>query len=323
MQYTPPDAGLLIGMREAPLLQMSGPCDVASRTGLGERYQNSKIPKMIVSCSRRSSSNSHLFSALQIFHTPDVLPLLIHPLSAFLPSHAPELATLPEQEQLLIFINGDLEALQESCMLIESLSLDVEDIRLSLARGLHFPAEHSGVPCLSIILDFIENGTYPLSWNLPVIDAADRKRKSKAFDICKAALIKTVVEVAGEEGNEDVLWDDSEPAKPGGDFVDRMVNWLKRYVNDMDTADRDPEKALMADRDDMAICASLALGNLSRRGVSSPLVSHVRNDRYSPYRKELDSAAFAAAQPCSCAHIKSPIISLHGPQSQTWRPRAP
>jgi len=177
-----------------------------------------------------------------------------------------------------MFINADLEALQESCMLIESLSLDVEDIRLSLARGLHFPAEHSGLPCLSIILDFIENGTYPPSWSLPVIDAADRKRKSKAFDICKAALIKTVVEVAGEERNEDVLWDDSEPAKPGGDFVDRMVNWLKRYVSDMDTAVHDPERALLVDRDDMVICASLALGNLARRGMYLPLVSNVSDN---------------------------------------------
>ncbi|KAG5654519.1 hypothetical protein H0H81_001160 [Sphagnurus paluster] len=205
---------------------------------------------------------------LQIF-TPDFLPLLVSPLQAFLPVSAQNSWPPfdPESELVRELIDSDYEDLEESCMLIESLSLDVEDIRLSLARGLNFPAEHGGLPCLSIILDFIEHGAYPKSWNSPIFDDLERKRKEKAFDICKAALVKAVVEVAGEEKNVDVLWDDSEPDKPGGIFVYRMVDWLKRYVNDMQTKPSNPvpQHQRIFDREDMAICASLALGNLARR----------------------------------------------------------
>jgi hypothetical protein len=94
------------------------------------------------------------------------------------------------------------------------------------------------------------------------------------FDNCKAALIKSVVEVAGEERNEDVLWDDCED-KPGGEFVCRMVHLIKQYVSDMDqsTSGVEVTKDSLAGRDDLAICASLSLGNLARRGESALLHS--------------------------------------------------
>lgn len=209
--------------------------------------------------------------ALQIF-TPDVLPLLTAPLLAFSPPYPPRSTYLFDSAVILSTLaNTDFEILQESCMLMESLSLDVEDIRLSLARGLNFPAEHSGVPCFSAILDFIEHGDYPPFWD--VYSEGERKRKEKAFDICKAALIKSVVEVAGEDSNEDVLWDDSEGEKPGGDFVCRMVSWVKQYVDDMGAAPspQTSESQSFIDRDDLVICASLALGNLARRGIISAL----------------------------------------------------
>jgi hypothetical protein len=164
-------------------------------------------------------------------------------------------------------LHADFEVLEESCTLIESLSLDVEDVRLSLARGLNFPAEHGGVPCLCTILDFIEKGDYPPIWQT-AFPEADRKRRERVFDNCKAALIKSVVEVAGEERNEDVLWDESEDNKPGGEFVCRMVHLIKKYVSDMDQSISGAEatKDSLAGRDDLVICASLSLGNLARRG---------------------------------------------------------
>lgn len=199
---------------------------------------------------------------IQIF-TPDVLPYLVLPLSAILHPATPTLDSSEVEPTIICtLINADLEALQECCMLIESLSLDIEDIRLSLARGLHFPAEHSGIPCLSVILDFVENGNYPSVWEFSFIDEADKKRKSKLFDICKGALIKSVVEVAGEDKNEDVLWDDLDPDKPGGAFVDKMVSWLREHVHD---APGGLEESSATARDDMIICASLSLGNLARR----------------------------------------------------------
>lgn len=199
--------------------------------------------------------------------TQDVLPYLVPPLILYTTkkSQTPSSPPFPLDSQLFAsLVLADFESLEESCTLIESLSLDLEDIRLSFARGYHFPAEHNDVPCLSAILDFIQDGNYSPLWkHVPTITGAELKRKEKEFDICKAALIKAVVEVAGEEGNEDVLWDDSEASKPGGDFVWRMIQWLKGYVHDMDGGQGDYHG-----RDDMAICASLSLGNLARKGTS-------------------------------------------------------
>lgn len=209
---------------------------------------------------------------LQIF-TPDVLPLLTPPLLVFSPPYPTKSDALFDIKLNLItgLLHTELEILEESCMLIESLSLDVEDIRLALARGLHFPAEHAGVPCFSTILDFIEHGAYPPLWSSSTLSDPERKRMEKVFDMCKAALIKSVVEVSGEDSNEDVLWDDSEEGQPGGSFVCRMVEWIKRYVAEMDAAvleDGTQLESLNA-REDMAICASLALGNLARREKNS------------------------------------------------------
>ncbi|KAF7304842.1 GTP binding [Mycena kentingensis (nom. inval.)] len=206
--------------------------------------------------------------SLQIFN-PDVLPLLTPALEAFCAPY-PFKSTMFEEgtemfDDLLI---ADFEVLQESCTLIESLSLDVEDVRLSLARGLNFPAEHGGVSCLCTILDFIEKGDYPVLWQ-KAFPEADRKRRERVFDNCKAALIKTVVEVAGEDRNEDVLWDDSED-KPGGEFVCRMVDLIKKYVADIGSGATGKES--FAGRDDLVICASLSLGNLARREKNSTVL---------------------------------------------------
>ncbi|KAJ7685139.1 hypothetical protein DFH06DRAFT_1157579 [Mycena polygramma] len=210
---------------------------------------------------------------LQIFN-PDVLPFLTPALASFCPPY-PSGSTLFKQDSYMfkMLLHADFEVLEESCTLIESLSLDVEDVRLSLARGLNFPAEHGGVPCLCTILDFIEDGDYPPFWQT-TFPETDRKRRERVFDNCKAALIKSVVEVAGEERNEDVLWDDSEVNKPGGEFVCRMVHLIKKYVSDMDksTPGAAVAKESFAGRDDLVICASLSLGNLARREKNSTVL---------------------------------------------------
>jgi hypothetical protein len=159
-----------------------------------------------------------------------------------------------------MMVQSDFEVLEETCTLLESLSLDVEDIRLALARGYCFPAEHYGVPCFKAMIDFIERGGYPITWRHSSIPKEERARKEKTFDMCKGALIKSVVEVSGEEKNEDVLWDDSDEARPGGDYVWTMVRWIKGFVADME---KDPAAL---HRDDLVICATLSLGNLARRG---------------------------------------------------------
>lgn len=155
--------------------------------------------------------------------------------------------------------------------MLESLALDVEDIRLSLARGLTFPSEHGGVACLLDMLTFVDRGDYAPYWasSSPASSSTsdpERATKEKAFDICKAAIIKSIVEVAGEEKNTDVLWDDSEAdkGKPGGEFVQKMVEWIRAHKTLKET-----------NRDDLIICSTLSLGNLVRRGQFNTNLRHV------------------------------------------------
>jgi len=163
-------------------------------------------------------------------------------------------------------LHADFDLLSEACSHLESLALDVEDIRLSLARGFVFPAEHQNIPCLSVMLNFIEQGSYAPLWYVQhetSLDDGEVRSQEKAFDDCKAAVIKAVVEVSGEEKNTDVLCDDSEEIYPGGIFVCRMVNWIRAFVTTGSYGNL---------RDDMVICATLALGNLTRREFHATLL---------------------------------------------------
>ncbi|KAJ3966937.1 hypothetical protein EV361DRAFT_933110 [Lentinula raphanica] len=188
------------------------------------------------------------------------LPSLTQALVAYTPPYlnASSTSFSSDHEMFFDLLQTDFDSLEESCTFIESLSLDVEDIRLSLARGYKHPKDHPAGLSLLSILDFLEKGDYPSVWaNAP--QDFDVSRKQKAFDMCRAALIKTVVEVAGEEDAAKSLWVDSEDTE-GGEFVLRMVGWLKGYVFDMDAG-----SGAFFNRPDMAICASLSLGNLTRQ----------------------------------------------------------
>ncbi|CAL1704860.1 unnamed protein product [Somion occarium] len=197
------------------------------------------------------------------FFTIDALPYLVRPLQAFIPPYPslPPLFANPSSRRNLV--QTDFEVLEEACGLLESLALDVEDVRLSLARGHAVPAEHGGVTCLTDMLTFVDRGDYPPYWSSSSSSSStssspdpEHAAKEKAFDICKAAVIKAIVEVAGEEKNTDVLWDDSEAAegKPGGEFVQKMVQWIRTHKTLSET-----------NRDDLIICATISLGNLVRR----------------------------------------------------------
>ena len=183
--------------------------------------------------------------------TADALPYLVRALQAFVPPYAaPPAALAPALVRGLVA--ADYTALEECAGLLESLCMDVEDVRLALARGLAAPEEHGGVRALAEMLRFVDAGDYPPHWQADADALAGRR---KGFDRCKAAIIKSIVELSGEEKNADVLWDDSNPAKPGGEFVDTMVQWIRTH------------KALKeTNRDDLVICATLSLGNLVRRG---------------------------------------------------------
>ncbi|KAI6109851.1 hypothetical protein F5141DRAFT_811938 [Pisolithus sp. B1] len=200
---------------------------------------------------------------------PQVLPYLVQPLIAF----TPPLLTAPPPPNLAhpsplrtSLLQADFELLSDSCSQLESLALDVEDVRLSLARGFQFPAEHQNVPCLIAMLDFIEQGSYAPLWYVQheaSFSMADVRNQEKAFDDCKAAVIKAVVETSGEDKNIDVLVDESDPTKQGGSYVSRLVNWIRNFVLGGMHSNA---------RDDLVICATLSLGNLVRREPQSTLL---------------------------------------------------
>jgi hypothetical protein len=198
-------------------------------------------------------------------------------------------------------LQADFDFLEEACTLIESLSLDVEDFRLELARTTCYPTSNHPVPCISTILVFIESGSYPPLWRSSILEEAARTTKEKAFDICKAALIKAVVEVFGEDKNEEILWKSGDLGSPGGEFVKRMVDWIKQYA--------DAE----SNRDDLAICASLSLGNLTRKGEQS-LYYDVRlaygRLRSAPIAVSLLSSPYSLASIISCDRFFSPSTDI-------------
>ncbi|GJE87202.1 hypothetical protein PsYK624_032850 [Phanerochaete sordida] len=188
--------------------------------------------------------------------TPDALPYLVRALQAFVPPYGAPPASLPSA-LVRTLAAADYTALEECAGLLESLCMDVEDVRAALARGLAAPAEHGGVRVLAEMLAFVDAGDYAPHWGAEPDAGAGRR---KGFDRCKAALVKAVVEVAGEEKNVEVLWDGADPARPGGAFVDQMVRWIRTHGG--------AEK----NRDDLIVCATLSLGNIVRRDAHSKAV---------------------------------------------------
>ncbi|EPQ58166.1 hypothetical protein GLOTRDRAFT_136931 [Gloeophyllum trabeum ATCC 11539] len=190
---------------------------------------------------------------IQTFN-PDVLPLIVSPLLTFVPPHGSPSGALamPEASSTRrALLQADFESLEEVSSLIEALALDVEDIRLAFARSMNLDSTPDSLSSLGVLLDFIERGDYPSAWASDFSEE-ERFKKARAFDMFKSALIKAVVEVAGDEKNEDVLWE-----KGAGDdsFVGRMVSWIRKH-KDLRTSDA---------RDDLVICSTLSLGNILRR----------------------------------------------------------
>ncbi|CDO70798.1 hypothetical protein BN946_scf184798.g114 [Trametes cinnabarina] len=196
----------------------------------------------------------------RVIFGPDALPLLVSQLRSFVPPYPEPPAAFSTPSSRRSLVQADFDIYEQICGLIESLCLDVEDVRLSLARGMTFPdGEHGGVKCLSELLTFVEKGDYPPYWSSE--SPGERSAKEKGFDLGKGAIVKAIVEVAGEEKNTDTLWEDSEPERPGGEFVSRMVEWIRTHKSLKET-----------NRDDLIVCATLSLGNICRRDNHSTAI---------------------------------------------------
>ena len=147
-------------------------------------------------------------------------------------------------------ISADVDLLNDVSSLLESLALDSEDVQVFLAQtaAAFDPSHESGSSLIKYILDFVEFGGYPPYWSRET--PSERVKREKAFDMCKAAIIKAVVEVTGALRCIDILWD---IGQENGWFVSRLIRWVRTNVT--------------STRDDLVICATLCLGNLARRGA--------------------------------------------------------
>jgi len=230
---------------------------------------------------------------------PEALPSLVIPLFAFLPPFPASSGPLYESPQTRSALCGcDVDALEEVCELLESLTMDVVDVRLALARGMTFPEEQTGQSCLTSLLDFVEYGHAPPYWN--EASESDSKRWSTTLEICKAAVLKAVVETSGEDNNMEVLWDLTESNASG--FVSRMLRWLREANQDS------------SPRDDLIMCAALCLGNLVRR----------ENNSTALVKPPISVTSYLAhfLKPGTDLKVKHAVISLlkHLSQSPSNRP---
>ena len=192
------------------------------------------------------------FLARQLF-TVDIIPYLVRTLQGFTPPYPspPPLFATPGSRKFLVQV--DLESLEQATGQLERLALDFEEVKVALARGYVSP-ENGSDSTLARMLAFIEHGAYPPFWS--DVAQEELEKMQKGFDMCKAAVIRAVVEVAGDDKNTTVLWDKSKEGKPGGEFVDTMVRWIRTH-KDLDKSERD----------DLLVCALVNLGNLCRNGT--------------------------------------------------------
>ncbi|KAF8319301.1 hypothetical protein DL93DRAFT_169004 [Clavulina sp. PMI_390] len=163
-------------------------------------------------------------------------------------------------------LGADVNVVEETCMLIEGLAVDeprMRELLLVSPSGSTASSTSSTTGADSpfyYLLTFVEHAAPPPEWATESRDAA---KWEKTLGMCKAAVIKAIVTVAGEDSLMDTLWGTE---SGGGWFVQKMVEWIKRYPetvrgsNGMEIDKKDEEG-----RDDLVICATLCLGNVARR----------------------------------------------------------
>ncbi|KZV91061.1 hypothetical protein EXIGLDRAFT_837361 [Exidia glandulosa HHB12029] len=180
----------------------------------------------------------------------DCLPYIIGSVRVFTPPYpAPSPATFDTLSGRQTFIETDVDVLDQCSSLLEALSLDVEIVLTEIGKSVSAEPERA---YLRHLVAFVEDGNYPPFW-APETSA---KQFEKTYDLCKAAVVKTIVAVAGGDSNLDVLWQETVDAtEPNGWFVSTMLRWIQQHVENKDSWTRD----------DLTICATLSLGNLARR----------------------------------------------------------
>ncbi|KZT59782.1 hypothetical protein CALCODRAFT_449714 [Calocera cornea HHB12733] len=187
-----------------------------------------------------------IFDAASIRYLLSPLPFVTAPFQEKIPE------VFKEASVRQPLVEADLEVLEQVCMSLESLALDLPEVRTLLGRSAASPE----MSYLAEIIHFVEQIQAPPYWfEHP---EKDRKRWEKTLIFCKAAAVKAIIAVSGEDANLEVLWD--EKKENGGWLVTAMLRWIKSYK---------PRSKMNVNEDDgyddMAICGTLALGNLARK----------------------------------------------------------
>jgi hypothetical protein len=237
--------------------------------------------------------------------TPEDIPYLLVPLKAFSPPFPKAINFPPDLELRHDLISADLDSLSEASMHLEGLTLDSLTVRVALGQA---PAPHPAFPApnpLLILQNFVEHGDLPPDY-LSKESEAERKRLQKIVPTCKAAVIKVIVEVAGEDKNMEPMWagrseDDGKVSVPEGWFVKEMLGWIRKLKD-------------LGSRDDLVICASLSLGNLARK--ESHCLALVRQ----PISIVQDLLPFLA--PTTDIKVKHGVLALLKHLSQSSQNRA-
>ena len=166
------------------------------------------------------------------------MPYLIKSLDAFSPrpntdSEAAELyPPVPSfvESRLdlrLSLLPADMDVVAEICTLIEALILDEERARalLLISTGKSSSPTSHDSPFVHLIR-FVEcAGPLPY-WRAGPAERRERPAWEKSLGLCKAAVIKAIVTVAGEYSQMGVLWGQNDPHR--GWFVEKMLSWDQR-----------------------------------------------------------------------------------------------
>ncbi|GJJ12165.1 hypothetical protein Clacol_006406 [Clathrus columnatus] len=192
-------------------------------------------------------------SLLSFIDTPRIIkPTSLRPLVSilrrFIPPYKPTGPLVNDATMRNTLCTIEEELLADACSLLESSAIDSEDIQLFIGQTItETNVENNPGPLLKCLIDFVELAEHPLYWSLET--PSELEKHIKAFEMCKAAIIKAIVEVAGCPSSMDTLWD---LMRPSGWFVSTMIRWIKLNPQD--------EK-----NDLLLICATLSLANLARR----------------------------------------------------------
>lgn len=199
-------------------------------------------------------------------------------------------------------------------MLVEALSADEERVRalLLISSGKSTSTTSLDSPFAHLIR-FVEHAAPLPYWSAGPAEQRERPAWEKDLGLCKAAAIKAIVTVAGEDSQMDVLWGQNDPS--GGWFVEKMLSWIKEYPAAKESRSQD-------ERDDLVICATLCLANLARRGKHSNTDSLLEGCAHSicvVRRGKMRGPRRTPNFHCSPSHPTPRCF--YGHQTETWRSR--